>query len=76
MTEVYKKAYILLIAKYIFLFNTPLLKYMLCIYYLIWFKKDQAKVQSLLDSYNEVNAMILAYAAKLELKVQPTNIEV
>lgn len=48
----------------------PLLKYILCIHYLIRFKKDQGKVQSLIDTDNEVNIMILASAAKLDLKVQ------
>lgn len=36
--------------------------------------KDQTKIQALLDSNSEVNVMTLAYAAKLDLKVQLTNI--
>lgn len=53
-----------------------LLKYILYIYYLMRFKKDQAKIQTLIDSSYEVNAMIPAYTAKLGLKIQSTNIRV
>lgn len=45
------------------------LKCIPCIYYLIWFKKDQVEVKTLLDSDNEFNAMTLTYIAKLGLKV-------
>lgn len=41
----------------------------------MWFKKDQAKVQTLPNSDNEINAMIPVYAAKLGIKVQSTNIK-
>lgn len=48
---------------------------MLCIYYLLHFKKDGLKIQALIDSDNEVNKMAPAYAAKLGLKIEPTNIK-
>ena len=43
-----------------------------CICYPIRFKKN--KVQALIDSGSEVNAMTLGYALKLGLKVCPTNV--
>lgn len=46
-----------------------------CIYYLLCFWKDRNKVQALLDLGNKLNAMKLAYALKLGLKVCHTNIE-
>lgn len=49
--------------------DTLLLECVPCIYHLLWFKKDQAKVQVLLDSGSEINTMTLAYAAKLNFKV-------
>ena len=48
------------------------LQRVLCVYYPIWFKKKE--VQALVDFGNEVNAMAPAYAAKLGLKVQKTDI--
>lgn len=39
------------------------------IHHLVRFKKDQAKIQVLLNSDSEVNVMTSAYAAKLDLKV-------
>lgn len=48
------------------------LERVLCIQYPIWFKKN--KVQALLDSSSEVNAMTLACGLKLGLKVYSTNI--
>ena len=42
------------------------------IHYPIWFKKK--KVQALIDSGSEFNAMTLAYAAKLDLGVRETDI--
>lgn len=44
------------------------------IYYLLWFKRDQAKVQALLNFNNNVNAMSPVYIARLSLKIQPTDI--
>lgn len=38
--------------------SIPLLKHMPCIYYLMRFKKNQAKIQALLDFGSEVNVMI------------------
>ncbi len=38
------------------------------------FKKDQAEVQALINSGSEANAMAPAYAAKLGLKVWPTDV--
>lgn len=51
-----------------------LLECILSIYHLIPFKKDQAKVQALLNSGSEVNTMTLANIAWLNLKIWPTNI--
>lgn len=44
------------------------------IYYLLCFWKDLHKTKTLFDLGSEVNAITLAYAAKLGLKVQKTNI--
>lgn len=46
------------------------------IYYLLQFKKDQAKIQVLLDSDNKINAIFLAYLAQLGFKVKTTNVRV
>lgn len=54
--------------------STQPLECISCIHYPVWFKKDQAKVQALLDSGNEVNAMTTAYAARLGLKVRPNDV--
>lgn len=62
-TEAYRKANTPSIAEKTL--SLPL-KRMLSIYYLMQFKKNQAKVQDLLNLCNEVNAMILAYAASLD----------
>lgn len=56
--------------------STLSLEYVLCIYHLVWFKKDQVKVQALIDSNNEINAMTLAYAAKLGFKICLSNVGV
>ena len=45
--------------------------WVLCIYYLIWFKKNE--VQVLIDSGSKVNAITLGYALKLGLKICSTN---
>lgn len=45
--------------------STMLLKYVLYIYYLIWFKKNQTKTQTLIDFSNNVNAITLVYLKKL-----------
>ena len=46
-----------------------------CICYPVQFRKDKDKdVLALLNSGSEVNAMTLAYAAHLDLKVRVTNV--
>lgn len=50
------------------------LKHMLYIYYSIYFKKNQAEIQALINFENKVNTMTPVYASKLGLKVLPTNI--
>ena len=47
----------------------PLLERVPYIHYSMRFKKDQLKVQALIDSGSEVNTMTRSYAAKLGLKV-------
>ena len=48
-----------------------------CIHYPVQFRKHKGKdVLALLDSESEVNAMTLAYAAHLGLKVRMTNVGV
>lgn len=44
------------------------------IYHSVQFKKNQAKVQALLNFDNEVNIMILAYITRLGFKVRLTNV--
>ena len=50
------------------------LKWMPCFYYPLHFQKDIVGVRALIDSGVEINAMTLAYALKLGLKVYSTNI--
>lgn len=50
----------------------PSLNRMPYIHHLVQFKKDQAKVQALLDSSSKINTMTLVYMAKLGLKDQST----
>ena len=46
-----------------------------CICYLVQFQKDKDKnVLALLDFRSKINAMTLAYAAQLSLKMQKTNV--
>ena len=46
-----------------------------CIHYPIQFQRDQAgEVRALIDSDSKVNAMTLAFAARLGLSVRPTGI--
>lgn len=54
--------------------NSPLLERMPCIHYLVRFKKDQIKVNALIDSGSKVNAMTQSYVIKLGLKVQSTDV--
>ena len=50
------------------------LKRVPCIYYLLRFWKNTAKVKALINSGSEVNVIIPTYAAKLGLKVRRTNV--
>ena len=54
--------------------NPLVLDWVPCIYYSIRLKKSKVQVQALIDSGNEVNAMIPGYVSKLGLKVRPTNV--
>lgn len=76
-TEAYKEAYIppAIENTFPFLLETTPLAFVPYIHHLLWFKKDKTEVPSLLDSGNEVNSIILAYAANLTLKVWPINIK-
>ena len=51
------------------------LEQVLCIHYLLRFQKDIAGIRALVDLGSEVNAITLAYIAKLGFKVQKTDIE-
>lgn len=74
MIETYKDIYVIALA--LFDNNSTLsLKQVVCIHHLIWFKKDQAKIQALIDFDSEINTMIPAYVDKLSLKIRPTNVE-
>lgn len=56
--------------KFLTLNNSTLpLECMPYIYHLVQFKKDQAKIQVLLDFSNKINAMTSAYIAKLDPKI-------
>ena len=46
-----------------------------CIYYPVWFQKNEEQVRALLDSSSKVNAISLAYAKRLGFKTQKTNVE-
>lgn len=76
MTKACKETYIFLVTKntLLLLLNFPFFKYILCIYHLVRFKKDQAKILPLLDFGNGVNAITPAYTASLGLKICPTNV--
>lgn len=69
--EICKKVYIPFAAEktLLSLFNTFLLKCILYIYYPLQFKKNQTNIQALINSGSEVNAIILAYTARLDLKI-------
>lgn len=75
ITQTRTKAKIIASASVIDNFTLPF-KYIPFIYYQIYFKKNQAKIQALLDSSNEVNSIIAAFVAILSLKVWPTNIKI
>ena len=46
----------------------------LCIWYPVWFKKDQNNTQALIDLDSQVNAMNPAYTKKLGLRVRQTDL--
>lgn len=48
---------------------TLLLQCILCIQYSMRFKKTQIKIQTLLDSNSEINAMTPTYVTRLDFKV-------
>lgn len=50
------------------------LDWVLCIYYLVWFKNNG--VWALINFNNKVNAITLNYAANLGLKIRHTNLGV
>lgn len=54
--------------------NKVILKKLLCIHYLLRFSKDIAEVKALLNFGNETNAIMPAYATKINLKVRLINI--
>ena len=54
--------------------DVVVLDWVFCIYYPIWFKKNEIQVQALINSGSEVNAMTPGYASKLGLKIRPTNV--
>ena len=52
-----------------------ILDQVLCIYYLVQFRKDKWKtIQALINSGNKVNAMTLAYVKKLGLWTPKTDV--
>ena len=46
--------------------KNKILKYVLCIYCLIFFWKNSIKTKSLIDNNYKINAIILAYTLKLD----------
>lgn len=48
---------------------TLLFKRIPYIHYMVWFKKNQAKIRTFTDFGSENNAMTLAYIAKLGFKI-------
>lgn len=51
-----------------------ILKRIIFIYYLIWFKSN--KIRALIDSGSKINTMTLAYTFKLSLKICHINVKV
>lgn len=54
--------------------STLQLKHVLCIHYLLYFIKDQAKIQALIDSNGEVKVIILVYIKKQGFQTRKINI--
>ena len=52
--------------------NIIALYQVLCIYYLIHFKKNE--IQALIDSGNKINIIILIYILNFNLKIRPINV--
>ena len=50
------------------------LEHVLCIHYLVQFKKDKTQVQALIDSESEVNAMHPSFTKQLSLSIQLTDV--
>lgn len=75
ITENCKKTYTIVTNPEVPTISPPLLNHMTFIQYLIQFKKNQAKIQTLLDFSSKVNVMTLAYAVSINSKVWLTNIE-
>lgn len=69
ITKAYKQFYIIFSAEngILLLFDTFLFKYVLCIYYFLYLKKDQAEIQALINFGNDVNAIPPAYIKELGL---------
>lgn len=51
------------------------LKYVLYIYYMVHFKKDQIKAQTLINSNNKVNTITKLYVIKLDLSIHTIDIK-
>lgn len=54
--------------------NKATLAQVFCIHYLMQFRKDNNKIQALLDSGSKVNIMNFAYTKKLGFRIRKTNI--
>lgn len=54
--------------------STLILEHIPNIYYLLYFKKDQAKVQTLINFSNKINAMTPANTKKLGFWIQKTDV--
>lgn len=81
MSKSFKKLVVVVLAIYILITTNRkkadlalLLKQISYIYYAIQFNENQAKIQALLDFDSKVNTIIVIYVAKLDFKIQPTNI--
>lgn len=74
----YKEAYTPFAAENSFLFSLVLKIFLiectLYIHHLLRFKKDQVRVQALLNSNSEVNTMAFVYVASLNIKVRLSNV--
>lgn len=68
----YKKAYTLSSAENGFLFPLKCAPY---IYYPRRFKKDQAKIQALLNFDGKINTIAPTYIASLDPEIKPTNVK-